>query len=350
VNNHVTRNVAANARLLGQTYFQVNLGTIKLPTGPGADPSVSGTAVDAYSLPILEDRDNELYGSMDFGLDYWWVGSYGQTYGLRATADSVIANLRVWHVYHYGVYNYQASRIVLDRPVMRGDMRSGAGLQIGIFGGDYLADRWEIRAPDIQGMRQGVQTSVYGTQQTIRGGYLRNRWNIVHRTLYTSAASAHRIIPRNLVVEGTVFAVPAVNATGYRAVVMEWSDVKVRNLIQTDAVTVNAFNGAVGDNVRIFYTQQAPAFLVPQTQLNSLGEPAVLGAPVSGLTNTQTWAQYGIALGGEIANCTATDPTVTGLVCRIDPCVATPLVVTVDGNFPLASWSATDTRGCTVTK
>jgi hypothetical protein len=90
------------------------------------------------------------------------------------------------------------------------------------------------------------------------------------------------------------------------------------NLIQQDALIVTNYQGVAGANFRVYYTQQAPTFVVPQTVLNADGTPKILGSPVSGLTNTQTWATYGLAIGGAIAPCTdsTTRPEILGYVCQ----------------------------------
>ena len=61
------------------------------------------------------------------------------------------------------------------------------------------------------------------------------------------------------------------------------------------------YDGVSGDNFQVFYTQQAANFIVPQTVLNSDGTPKLRRRPVAGLTNAQAWAQYGVAVAGEVA-------------------------------------------------
>jgi len=73
------------------------------------------------------------------------------------------------------------------------------------------------------------------------------------------------------------------------------------------------------DNFKAFYTQQAPTFVVPQTQLNvySPAFDSVEGAPVPGLTNQQTWNTYKIAIAGSVAPCATTRTDTDGFACSI---------------------------------
>jgi hypothetical protein len=96
------------------------------------------------------------------------------------------------------------------------------------------------------------------------------------------------------------------------------SSAATRNLIQLDELVVTRYQGQIGTDFLVYYTQQAPSFVVPLTTYNTDGTPKILGAPVAGLTNTQTWATYGIAIGGAVAPCTdsTTYPEILGYVCQ----------------------------------
>jgi hypothetical protein len=82
-----------------------------------------------------------------------------------------------------------------------------------------------------------------------------------------------------------------------------------RNWIQRDTLTIHGLSSPT-DNVRIFYSQQAPLFVVPQSVY-----PSIKGSPVAGLTNQQNWTQFGIAVAGAVAPCAVTRPIVDGFVC-----------------------------------
>jgi hypothetical protein len=98
---------------------------------------------------------------------------------------------------------------------------------------------------------------------------------------------------------------------------MAYSDSGVLNLILSDKTLVYNYNGIPGDNFQVFYSQQAPDFIVPQSIVYYNGTHGLWGSPVAGLTNQQNWAQYGIAIAGEVAPPTATTRAgIDGLVNR----------------------------------
>jgi hypothetical protein len=80
------------------------------------------------------------------------------------------------------------------------------------------------------------------------------------------------------------------------------------NLIKRDAVFVYDYNNVVGDNFQLFYNEQRPDFIVPQSSGNLAGSPA------AGLTNTQNWSAYAVAIANEVANHTTTRAGIYGLV------------------------------------
>jgi hypothetical protein len=89
-----------------------------------------------------------------------------------------------------------------------------------------------------------------------------------------------------------------------------------RNVIQRDEVFVYDYNGTPGDNFQLYYFQQADTFVVPQTGSNSSPSNPVIGAPVAGLTNLETWNLFGIAIAGAIAPTSDTRDGVFGLIRR----------------------------------
>jgi hypothetical protein len=66
------------------------------------------------------------------------------------------------------------------------------------------------------------------------------------------------------------------------------------------------YDKVVGNNFQVFYQQQAPDFVVPQSS------GSTVGSPVAGLTNQQNWDIYGIAIAGAICPTTNTRPDVVG--------------------------------------
>jgi hypothetical protein len=180
-NNYIRGNVAAN--LWGNTteaaygfkFFMRYLDNINVPNYKGADTSVAGeyTPKNGNRLPILEFRDNEVYGAAQ-GMTYWWVNSQDPT--PYATAqETIIKNLHIWHVFNVGVYHYPAARMTFDGLVIRGkDPAASACCGRAWFASDYAAKDIVIRNADIQGMQKGIITPEfqYGTG-TIENSYFR---------------------------------------------------------------------------------------------------------------------------------------------------------------------------------
>ena len=127
------------------------------------------------------------------------------------------------------------------------------------------------------------------------------------------------IPPRKVVFDDVQFVQPSALST-FTAIDMVWftaaslttSTCAVTTL---DQVFVENYDGVSGDDFQVFYTQQAANFVVPQTILNSDGTTRLAGAPVAGLTNAQAWAEYGVAVAGEVAPSDAgTMDNIVGLV------------------------------------
>ena len=72
------------------------------------------------------------------------------------------------------------------------------------------------------------------------------------------------------------------------------------NIVVLNQVFVYDYNGIQGDNFQVYFTQQAPDFVVPANGDDGSTYPLV-GAPVAGLTNQQLWRQYGMAIAGGVA-------------------------------------------------
>jgi chitinase len=66
-----------------------------------------------------------------------------------------------------------------------------------------------------------------------------------------------------------------------------------------------------------------------------------VGSPVAGLSNAQTWAQYGIAIAGAVAPCAATRAEIAGFVCDGDSAPAAP-------SLAIGNVSVTEGHGATL--
>jgi len=72
---------------------------------------------------------------------------------------------------------------------------------------------------------------------------------------------------------------------------------------QFSRVQVFDYNQVPGDNFQVFYKEQAPSYVMPQTSPTFLTgfQTATIGSPEAGLTNQQNWDKYRIAVAGQIS-------------------------------------------------
>ncbi len=328
--NYVDNNVVADVRMYGYTIALVfgnpHTEESPIPTAPGQLPSQYQTVNMNYT-PLREFAGNEVYASMD-GLTVW---NLGVTFGNDTTYDNgapnVISDLHIWHVAYKGIYFYPNNRVVLDGLVIRedvSDLAAGYYGTIGIYNSDYYSRGLVIRNADLQGLNIGVQfpLSVNGGKDLIlENSYLRNYRNVQVETMYSQNVDDDTYIqPRRIIIQDVLFATPNVTIHSDDPppldIDMDYHpDHMSANVIQSDEVFVYNYNRVPGDNFRVYYEEQAAGFILPATEYNSSGHMNLRGAPVPGLTNQQTWDQYGIALAGAVApSDTTTMPKIRGLI------------------------------------
>jgi hypothetical protein len=332
-NNFVTNNVAANIMsdafdaAYGYKYYFVYLDPIRIPKAPGADTTDDAqvTIVPGITTPILQFDHNEVYGATEAGLTYWWVGAR-EVDAQPDARTSTFKNLVVWHVFNRGIFNYASHRVVIDGLIVRNETNAdSACCSVGIDFSDYTASAWILRNSDIQGMRAGLigSPNMNNTTMTIENTYFKNQLDIAVSTPFTvgysvlSIPNTRRLLLTNTKLD-TVTLIPGQpQASIQMAYQYEGPGQRTLNLTVRDEVYVYDNHGVVGDNFRLFYPEQAPAYVVPPTELNTDGTVHMAGAPVPGLTNQQTWSQYNVAIAGAVASCTSTRPGFMGFACGV---------------------------------
>lgn len=388
-NNYVRNNTATDIMDTGPNsdygyqIFPFYLGNVNVPNFAGADTTITGqyTLKNGNAMPVLEFSDNEVYGATESGMTLWWIGT-ADTYINTQTPESVIKNLHIWNVSHFGIFNYPGYHITYDGLVIRGDASAipgSAAAVIGYYGPDYFAYNDVIKNADIQGMDIGIVPSTFsgGGDQTIQDSYLRNNQNIQIITMFTSSCNSLDLKARKTIIKNVKFAAPA-NKT-LQSIVFGYSTAEVRNLTQVDQVLVYDYNQMANQNFQAYYKEQAPDYIVPKKIISAQygsGCVSVNGSPESGLTNTQNWAKYhydgtlktvstdaGLAIAGAVAPCTdaTTHPEViNGLTCAIGTqpppppppppptltLTASPTTIT-SGNSSTLTWVSTDATSCT---
>lgn len=332
--NRVSENVAANVLSdgpdsgYGFKIFNIYAERTRRARFAGADVTNSAEVdvVDANRLALVEFRDNEAYGEMESGLTAWWLG-YGVYYvypeagaPVPVAARSVIQGFTAWHTHNKCVFAYESSQVTYDRLTCIGKQTDLANY--GWIGGDYIQEGTIVRNAHIEGMFVGIDTSTLNArhEQRIENSVFRNRYNIVLNSLFTSGNNGLSLKPRDVIVINTRFA--AVPGQPLMVVHYNYSTEPTRHLVQHDRTTFFSLNGVAGDDVEYFAREQAPDFIVPATRnLANQVDPngfSVVGAPVAGLTNAQTWAAYRIAIRGAVAPCANTRTGFLGFVCSTD--------------------------------
>ena len=82
-----------------------------------------------------------------------------------------------------------------------------------------------------------------------------------------------------------------------------------------DEVFVESFNGVMGDNFQVYYLEQAPSYIMPQTRQTAAADGVVIqGSPEAGLTNQENWTKHGVAIAGGVAPTNTTRAGIQGFV------------------------------------
>jgi len=328
----LTNNVACNVTSqyeysYGFTLYFVYVEWKRIPNAPGADPILAGqfTNVDMNAQKITAFSNNEAYGALRNGLTYWWVGCYGTMHRANAV-PSTLSNFKAWGFYQWGLFAYESCNMTLDGFVMRGDGSNSA--PEGLKFNDYYSEGLTIKNADIQGMAVGFTPSHFNSPwgvmtpgtNTIRDSFLRNIVNVQVGLPWTSGYTASIIPPRITKIDRVTFA--ALPGRSLVAINMRYPHPEdmgqAMNLVISDQVFVTDYNGVVGDSFQVYYAEQAPTFIVPQTVISAWDpahSPRLIGCPVAGLTNQQAWTQYGCAIAGAVVpSATRLRPGINGLV------------------------------------
>lgn len=262
-NNYVKNNVAANFQnptteaAYGFVYQFIRLGNIATPNFKGADPAVTGefTTRNGNNMPILQFENNEAYGAMQGGFTYWWVNSQDpQPY---ATAqESVIKDLKIWHVYNKAVYHYPSQKITFDGLIIRGTFDSSSRCcGNGVYGADYSTKAVIIRNSDIQGMDEGISFPEAGfgpePNLTVETSYLRNDNNIQVPT--NGSVNGCWMQNKLVVITNTRFAAPPGRSLRNIAMVRDVGYAP-ECLSKLDEARVYAYNGVATDNFQVYHT------------------------------------------------------------------------------------------------
>ena len=321
-NNYLRDNVVSNISAqyigdsIGYNFYFVYLGNVCIPKFKGADMTQC-TTMNGNAMPILEFSRNEVYGGgTATGIAYWWIGS--QDVIPLPVSESILKDSTVWHTSLYGAYGYPGTNVTFDGFTVRG--RKGALTNSNEFGSgiwfsDYMQSNVKVKNADIQNMRTGVYAPFFVKGIfTVEDSYLRNAINVKVSTIGSpgSSPNGNNLPPKTTILRNNLYDQVSGNVgNGFlqQNILMDYNLwFNSANLVKKDAVFVYSYNRVAGDDFQVFYKQQEPNFIVPQSSGN------LAGSPVSGLTNAQNWATYNLAIAGEVAIGLGTLPNISGLV------------------------------------
>ena len=315
-NNYVRNNVATNVMAydqlvtgFGYKYLLYQISSKMVPDFQGAMPMMNGTMVDMNTVPILEFDNNEVYGATESGMTYWWIGNKGAS-EMEGIGQSTISDFRIWHTFNAGLYHYPSTNLVVDGLVIRGNPSGNSS--VGIDFVDYKATNIKIVNADIQGIKQGIILPQFANGNTlIEDSYLRNYQHNIRNKPHFSVNGSAGHPPKSTTLRNVRFDTwPGSDTIN---IDMGFSLSTNHNYIQKDELFVEDYNGVQGDDFQVYYVQQAPDYIVPQT--GSLS--GLIGSPDAGLTNQQNWNTHGIAIAGAVSPTTATRAGINGFVRAI---------------------------------
>ncbi len=344
--NVVVGNVAADNTFAGfviDSYF--NTGPVVLPAFRGADMHEPGQGVTVMLNPSRLFLNNEAYGMSTYGM--WAAFISGDNLIDAGATTTIISDLRLWNITHTGVIAYHTNRVTFNGLLILGNQAAQDRNNEGTRGMDlqaYENRNLVIRNSRIEGVRYGIMAprndgSTPGIDQptVIENSLLRNYINIL-----VSPPEADKYSNGNLLVVRNVKfllnialpkgPVPLDTLAPPANIYMRWN-INATDYTMRSIVRVYDYNQVAGDDFQVFYREQADSVVMPATDpaLLTGRDGGVVGAPVAGLTNAQTWARYGIATAGGLlpSGAAASRGTINGLIAPIQAMPTTPKLVLV---------------------
>ncbi len=265
-NNYIRNNVAANADVFGFQLAAGLLETVRIPAFKGADMGSDRetTPIDTTDAKVLEFVNNEAYGAIQTGVAFGWNGE--------------IKNFRVWNPSRHGLTATPTDKLTIDAITIRGDksiLTDAEESPAGIWVGNYVAKSVAIRNADIQGMRAGVASPFFHSEQSVEPGrgdgsiaiensYFRDYVGIVVATTYQPKSAGGKP-DKSAVIRSSVFEplnVPANPRIPPAAISMNY------RMAPNDAdprmpIYVYDFNKKPGDDFKVYYSLQAPRNVAP---------------------------------------------------------------------------------------
>lgn len=325
--NDYINNICANANGFGVYIYNTQLGDMNIPDHQGADHMMTH-AVDSQTVDMGRFENNQVYASAD-GVTIWNIREWGN--GTATPCDgtgTLLLNTTLWGIGRYGYYGYSHNCLTFDGWFQYGDLSpyswSPYVQNRGIWFGDYPSPNTVVKNATIEGLRIGLVApfkpgdvgDIYGNAGTnfvVQNSTFANEFNISWSPMFAVGGGDGSLSQRHSFINNVQF--KPMNTSNFPGgwgtcnLCMSWNiDTRNGNAIQLDTVHVSGYNGETGEFAAFYAEQAASAPATPTSE-------GITGVPVTGLTNAQAWAQYGLANAGRIATCELTKAGVQGFAC-----------------------------------
>lgn len=315
--NIIRDNVITGATFGGISYSGKELDNLSVGAFRGADPRNPAESLIIGQNPAGILDNNEVYGRTFNGV---WI-SWPSNYRINVPTETlVLSNFRSWNTHGDAIFAEFLHSLLITNARIYGNSnllanRSNLRASTGINLSDHTANYFVIENSIVDGFKIGIRGSSNdaGTIDTpgtiVRNVQLKNYINV---WVETTHGDGKHLEVRN--VQFAALDVPRLPDIDPYDFYLQYN-AEMGQLLSTDVVRVIDMNGDPNADFRLYYPQQVGSFIVPPTA------PLLGGAPVAGLTNSQLWQTYGVALGGAVAPSTSlavAAPWTNGLAYRID--------------------------------
>ncbi len=324
-------NAVANATYAGFVTTSKFVPTVVIPLARGFDKTQPGQGQLINGSDPGTYLRNEIYGRTRFGMWYSWPSNYNIDH-VEGTLE--IENAAIWHTHSRAISFDFSSDVTIDkaRILAKPSLLASEDPQrptVGVGAKDHTNRNLLITDSRIYGMKFGVETPPEdlgglpgGNPTVVRDTFLQNYVNVHVSTLHSTDAKGLDLIN----VEFAQLPIAPLPDQPARDIFLDL-DQSSGNLVGSDVVRLLDIGGDPLSDVRLYYPEQHPDYIVPESS------PGVTAAPVAGLTNLELWQQHGLAIGGAIAPCT--DALCTNAVQELlTNAHAFPLMVTGDISGP----------------
>ncbi len=307
--NDVRNNVVANSNRAAFDYFSQGLPKlIERPQFRGASEEMDFELYDVRNTPIFNFADNEVYAS-DSAFDSWENQPGQRQYITRLVAWNTNDN-------NFVLSSYQGNNVVIDGLTIVGDfsgvspVRSQQYQPIPESGVQAVrqSGNMTIRNSTISGVQTGIETPTLAVERMVVQNTTIQAYTGIRVGRMTKGSVTNTDVDREygaLTIENTRFLRMPENTLQPQqfSIYMDYDTSVDRgsNLLAKNEVFVLQYNGVASQNYQVYYLEQAPNFVVPQSVLVNNPRFDFTASPEPGLTNLQLWQKYGVAIAGAVA-------------------------------------------------